>query len=350
MIEVDKFFLNESASIKDAISVIDKGAAQVALVVDCNRKLKGVVTDGDVRRAILLGKSLENNVKTIMTSSPISLNVGSSRNKAFKVIKKYNLHHLPVIDSSGRIVELLLLDDFLISREFTNPVVIMAGGKGKRLGPLTQNSSKPMLEIGGQPMMEIVLRRCVESGFKRFFISVNHFKDEIIDYFQTGEKWGVEISYLEESQPLGTCGALSLLPKSINEEFLVINCDILTDLDVGRLLDFHKQSKNCLTICVRKHRVHIPYGVINARNSKLDFLVEKPTYDYDVNAGVYLLNPSLIDRIPEEFFDMTDLINQLLESNEGVGVFPIFENWQDVGTPEDFNEALFSFGSGEFFK
>jgi NDP-sugar pyrophosphorylase family protein len=236
--------------------------------------------------------------------------------------------------------DLLVLDDLLKKPCLPNPVVIMAGGKGERLGQLTKECPKPMLEINGKPILEKILDQCIQSGFNDFYFSVNYLKDKIINYFGSGDKWGVNISYLEEDEPLGTCGSLKLLSSNSQDDILVLNGDVLTDLEFDRLMAFHKKSESFITVCIRSHRVRIPFAVMNTSKSKLISFVEKPMYDFQVNAGVYVLSPNLIKRIPQMFYDMTDLINDSLVINEDVGVFPIHENWKDIGNPIDFKEAV----------
>jgi len=335
--------ITPNCSIKKAISVIDKGSAQVALIIDSSRKLLGIATDGDIRRGIINNLSLDCNVTSIMTKKPITLNVGFSHNQALELMSNNTIQHIPIVDSVGEVVDLVVLDQLLKKTTFETPIVIMAGGKGERLGSLTKDCPKPMLEINGKPMLEVILQRCIQSGFRNFFFSVNYLKEKIINYFGTGDKWGVNISYLEEREPLGTCGSLRLLPSDIAEDIIVMNGDVLTDLEVDRLFNYHNKSNALMTICTRLHRVRIPFAVLGAVNSKLDNFVEKPIYDFQVNAGVYVLNTSLIKRVPKTYFDMTDLIEDLLDSNQEIGVFPIHENWKDIGNPIDFKEAVDSF-------
>ena len=335
MIKVDKFLLHENATIRDAISVIDKGAAQVALVVDCNRKLKGIITDGDIRRAILSGNSLESYAKTIMSSSPITLNESGSREMAFEIMQRNTLHHLPIVDCEGCIVDIEIFDNFIKSRKLSNPVVIMAGGKGERLGSITNKCPKPMLEINGKPILETILGKCIEAGFTKFFISVNYLKENIINHFGSGDKWGVQISYLEEEEPLGTCGSLKLLPREIQNDLLILNGDIITNLKFDRLIAFHKKSRKPMTVCSRSHPVSIPFGVIESSDSRVINFFEKPTYNLQVNAGVYVVNPVLIKEIPDSFYQMDDFIDDLIGMGIDIGVFPIHENWNDIGRPND---------------
>ena len=343
MLDPSKYFISPKSSIRDAIEVIDNGAAQVALVVDSNKKLLGLVTDGDVRRGIIKNLSLDGEVSSIMTKSPLVLSLGAKKAEILQLMREKLIHHIPLVDGNGCICSLEVLDDLLKKSNLSNIVVIMAGGKGERLGSLTKNCPKPMLEVNGKPMLETILEKCIDAGFKNFYISVNYLKDKIIKHFSLGEKWGVNISYLEEDEPLGTCGSLKLLPNNLVDGILVLNGDVLTDLEYDRIVAYHKKSSNVMTVCTRSHRVRIPFAVMTSSGAKLERFVEKPMYDFQVNAGVYILNPGLIEKIPSKFYNMTDLIDDLLDSKSVVGVFPIHENWRDIGNPIDFKEAVKSF-------
>ena len=340
MLDPSKYFISPKSSIRDAIEVIDNGAAQVALVVDSNKKLLGLVTDGDVRRGIIKNLSLDGAVSSIMTNSPIVLSLGAKKAEILQLMREKLIHHIPLVDGNGCVCSLEVLDDLLKKRSLSNPVVIMAGGKGERLGSLTKNCPKPMLEVNGKPMLETILEKCIDAGFKNFYISVNYLKDKIIKHFSLGEKWGVNISYLEEGEPLGTCGSLKLLPNNLVDDILVLNGDVLTDLEYDRFMTYHQKSSNAMTVCTRSHRVRIPFAVMTSSGAKLERFVEKPMYDFQVNAGVYILSPTLIEKIPSKFYNMTDLVDDLLDSKSPVGVFPIHENWKDIGNPIDFKEAV----------
>ena len=343
MKKLSNYIVKHNASIKFSIGVIDANAAQVALIINDDNKLAGIVTDGDIRRAILSNHILDDPVSEIMTKNPITLLSGATHSDALKVMRESVVHHIPVINDDRNLVDLFVLDDLLKKRNLPNPVVIMAGGKGERLGSLTKNCPKPMLELNGKPILEIILEKCIDAGFNNFYFSVNYLKEKIIDYFETGKKWGVNISYLEEKEPLGTCGSLTLLPNDLTDDILVLNGDVLTELEYDRLMIFHQKSCNSMTVCSRSHRVRIPFAVMTSSGAKLEKFVEKPMYEFQVNAGVYILNPKLIEKIPSKFYNMTDLVDDLLDSKTVVGVFPIHENWKDIGNPIDFKEAVESF-------
>lgn len=338
MIDPQPYFVSRNDSIKHVIEVIDKGSAQVAIVVSGDHKLIGIVTDGDIRRAILKGISLDNKVERIMTQDPYFVDDGTSAGRIHNVMRQQIIQHVPVVNNSKIVTNLYVLEDLLQKPSFKNPIVLMAGGKGERLRPLTENCPKPMLEIRGKPMLEIILEKCQSAGFTNFYISVNYLKHQIIDYFQDGKKWDVNIKYLEENESLGTCGCLNLLPKDISDDIIVMNGDIITDLDLDRLMRFHAKKRSLVTVCSRSHRVNIPFAVLNSSQNKLLNFIEKPTYEYQINAGVYALRKKCIKEIPNNFFNMTDLIDKILKNNEEIGVFPVHENWNDIGNPTDFGK------------
>ena len=339
MTNPSRYLISPTASIKDAIEVIDRGSAQVALVIDNDGKLLGIVTDGDVRRAILRGIVIDEVISLIMVKTPVCVKEGTSRENALGLMRQKAIHHIPIVSDSMRILGLFVIDDLLQKPSFPNHIVLMAGGKGQRLKPLTDNCPKPMLKVNGKPILETIMMRCVDAGFKNFHISINYLKEQITDYFQDGTKWGVNINYLEENEFLGTSGCLKLLPHKIPDDIVVINGDIITDLDLDRLIRFHLKANNVLTVCSRAHRVRVPFAVLSTKLSCLKSFVEKPMYEYQVNAGVYVLKKKCIEEISAGFFDMTDLIDKILEQDNNVSVFPIHENWKDIGNPDDFNEV-----------
>ena len=332
--------IKSSASLTDAIKVIDGGQVQIALVVDDNRRLIGTITDGDVRRALLRGESLETPVERIMFRSFRALTASSTEEEALAFMRRETLHQIPVLDEQGRVVRIFLLEELIKPMKRPNPVVIMAGGEGKRLRPLTNNCPKPMLRVGGKPLLEIILEQCIDGGFQQFYLSVNYLKNQIQDHFGDGARWHVNIDYLQETQPLGTGGALSLLPQKPSEPLLVINGDVLTRVDYGRLLWFHDEQQAAATLCVREYTTQIPYGVVRMDDLHVLTLEEKPVLSHYVNAGIYLLDPVLLDLVPHNrFFDMPTLLEKAMQHQHRVSAFPIHEFWLDVGHPETLDRA-----------
>lgn len=345
--------VSEDATIRSAMEKIDESGLQIALIADEAGHLKGVLTDGDIRRAILRGQSLDSEAHTVMNDDPVTLPVGGSRADALSLMKEKRIHQIPIIDAEGRVVGIEVIDDLLdhdvpratpSPRKRDNPVVLMAGGLGTRLRPLTEETPKPLLEVGDRPILETILDRLIQSGFHRFYVSVNYKADMIEDYFGDGSSRGVDITYIHEDQRLGTAGPLSLLSDRPDRPFLVMNGDLLTTLNFGQLLDFHEEYQSVATMCVREYDMQVPYGVIETDEHRLVDLKEKPVHSFFVNAGIYVLNPETLDYIPDgEFYDMPTLFENVIEDDKAATVFPVREYWQDIGRMEQFERA-----NGEF--
>lgn len=339
-IDIQLVQLTTSADVSEAISVIEIGHIQIALVIDDDRRLIGTITDGDVRRALLRGESLDTPVEKIMFRNFRVLSANATEEEALALMRRETLHQIPALDEQGRVVRLFLLEELIKPKKRPNPVIIIAGGEGKRLRPLTQDCPKPMLRVGGKPLLEIILERCIDAGFQHFYLSVNYLKEQIKDHFDDGAGWNVRIDYLEETQPLGTGGALSLLPQKPTEPLLVLNGDVLSRVDYGRLLRFHDEHQAAVTMCVREHTTQIPYGVVRMDDLHVLTLEEKPVLSHYVNAGIYLLEPVLLDLVPQDcFFDMPTLLEKAMEHQHRVRAFPIHEYWLDVGHPETLERA-----------
>lgn len=339
-INIQSLQLAKTASISEAIKVIDVGHAQIALVIDDNRRLIGTITDGDIRRALLLGEPLDTPIEKIMSHNFRALSIDATEEEALALMRREKLHQIPTLDEQGRIVGLFSLEELIKPKKRPNPVVIMAGGEGKRLRPLTQNCPKPMLRVGEKPLLEIILEQCIDAGFWHFYLSVNYLKNQIQDYFGDGARWHVRIDYLEETQPLGTGGALSLLPQKPTEPLLVLNGDVLTRVNYGRLLRFHDEHQASATLCVREHTTQIPYGVVQINDTHVLTLEEKPMLNHYVNAGIYLINPVLLDLVPQgRLIDMPTLLEKAIQHQHCVSAFPIYEYWLDIGHPKTLERA-----------
>ena len=339
--------LPQSKTAMDAISIIDKSEAKIALVKDNNESIIGTITDGDIRRALLCGEGLDCPVIKIMNKNFKFIYIDEYKENTIsllKLIKEKELIAIPILDRQKKLVKVLFSTDLLENKIIENPVLIMAGGKGKRLYPQTENCPKPMLKVGNKPMLEIILENYILYGFKKFFISVHYKKEKIIDYFGDGEKWNVEIKYLVEEKPLGTAGCLSLLPKNINKSLIVINGDVITRLNPKKLLNFHNENKADGTICVTETEFNLPYGVVETEGIKLNGFQEKPSYRKLINAGIYVLNPNLISLIKsEEYLDMPNLFEEANLNDKLIIVYPLHEYWIDVGLPEKLKEAQLDF-------
>ena len=333
-------FISPSTLIIDALKKIDSSETQIALVVDENKRLIGTVTDGDVRRGILRGIPLSAPVTEIMNADPITVNINDDKEKILSIMKLTSRRQIPVVDLNRVVVRIESLKDIVQTDRFDNWVILMAGGLGKRLFPLTTECPKPMLEVGSKPILETILENFISYGFWRIFISVNHKAEKLIDYFGDGSKWGVEIHYIRERAAMGTAGALSLLNQRPDKSFFVMNGDILTKINFQQLLNFHQEHRSNATMCVREYDFHIPYGVVKADNYALTAIDEKPIQSFFINAGIYVLEPQVIDLIPKNAsFDMPNLFKMALDLRLNPLVFPIREYWLDVGQMSDFERA-----------
>jgi dTDP-glucose pyrophosphorylase len=333
--------LRANDTIHRAIEVIDQGAKGIALVVEDDGRLIGSVTDGDIRRGILRHVPLTNPVSEVMNPHPKTLGVGYQRAEAMRRFGGDRILQMPVVDPYGVVVGLETLGELIRRPSHENPVFIMAGGFGTRLKPLTENCPKPMLPVAGKPMLEHILEDLVGFGLQSFYISVFYLAEQIIDYFGDGSRWGVRIDYVREDKPLGTAGALGLLPRSLPTlPLIMINGDILTRVNYGELLRYHTEQGAAGTVCVREHDVQVPYGVIEASDTDILNIIEKPVYKFFVNAGIYVLSPEVVRSVePGVRVDMPDLLKGMMTRGRRVGMFPVHEYWLDIGRMPDFQTA-----------
>lgn len=336
-----KALVNSSATLEQAIEVLDKAALRIALVVDANDTLLGTLTDGDVRRALLKHLSLNTPVNQVMNATPKTAEQSWTESRILAVMEQHELLQLPLVDAEKRVVGLSSLHDILNKHRHDNPVFLMAGGFGTRLRPLTNNCPKPMLKVGDKPILEQILLNFVEAGFHRFYISTHYMPEIIRDYFGNGEKWGISIQYVHEDEPLGTGGALGLLPhEEIDQPLFMMNGDLLTSLNLHSFLEFHKTHGGLATMCVREYEHQVPYGVITSEGSQIKSMVEKPVHRFFVNAGIYLLEPALVKSVtPGTRIDMPTLLEQQIDNGSLVNMFPVHEYWLDIGRMDDFNKA-----------
>lgn len=333
--------------LQEAISVLDKGALRIVMVVDEQRKLLGTLTDGDVRRALLRHQPLSTPVSAVMCTTPCVAQLDWGREHCLSVMESASLLQLPVVDSVHRVVGLESLHALLERRVLNNPVFLMAGGFGTRLQPLTNDCPKPLLKVGGKPILELILQSFIDAGFHRFFISTHYLPEMIRSYFGNGQRWGVTIDYVYENEPLGTGGALGLLPRSeINLPVIMMNGDLLTRVNYRELLEFHQQHENVATMCVREYEHQVPYGVIQSDDGhRIATMVEKPVQRFFVNAGIYVLSPELVSSVKSGVrIDMPTLLEKEIASGKDVVMFPVHEYWLDIGRMEDFKRAQIEVG------
>lgn len=330
--------VDESASIRTALKVLDHEAMQIVLVINSENKLIGTLTDGDIRRSLLRGDGLDANVLNAINAKPF-IGFDSQNESAWKKsLLEHSIRHLPIVDNEKKLVSLYFDKPSLKKR--LNPIVLMLGGLGTRLRPLTETIPKPMLMVGDKPILETIVTHIAEQGFVNFYFCINYLGEQIRSYFGDGSKWGIHIEYVQEEERMGTAGALSLLPEKPSTSFIVMNGDLLTKVDLTALIDFHEKHKNITTACIREYSQQVPYGVVEVDNERVTQLVEKPVYRFFVNAGIYALSPEAMDKVPEQaFYDMPTLIEEVLSDRGNVGGFPITEYWMDIGQMPDFEKA-----------
>jgi len=326
-------------SLRFALRLMDETGEGILLVTDDRQTLLGIITDGDVRRSLLKEEGLDIAVSSLMCRDYKFWSASECPEGAISYLKRIRCRHLPVIDDDRKLVDLILLDR-LEFETLDHPVVLMVGGMGSRLEQLTKETPKPMLVVGGKPLLEGVLENLVKHGFRHFYFCVNYLAHQIEDHFQDGSKWGVSIKYIRESKRLGTAGGLSLLNERMELPIIVMNGDLLTNVDFTALLAHHREEKCIATMCVRKHKVEIPYGVIETDGARILGILEKPTQQLLINAGVYVVQPECLESIPKgEYFDMPDLFLRLVEAGKFVSVFSTDEYWLDIGHMDDYRKA-----------
>lgn len=334
-----KISISPQASIKEALETIDKGVMQIALIVEDGR-LIGTITDGDIRRGFLNGRSLKDNIEGLYNTAPLTGTPNQTREDLVQLALTRGIKQLPILDEENKLIGIEYIDDYLRGPEKPNAVVLMAGGLGTRLRPLTAETPKPMLTVGSKPILETILDSFSRYGFRNFYFSVNYRSEKIREYFKDGRQYGVNISYLNEKNRLGTAGALSLLPQDISEPIIVMNGDLLTNVNFERLLNYHLLAKADATMCVREYSLQIPYGVVETEGARIQNIQEKPTQNFFVNAGIYVLSPSALQLIPQEsYFDMPHLFQSLVKDDLKACSFPITDYWMDIGQPNDFDQA-----------
>lgn len=333
----NSFVMAADSTFEMAVEAIDKGGLGFIAVVEETGTLIGILTDGDIRRAFL---KKDYDLVSIINKKPEVMNYLSTRQDIISKLKSLHRRHMPLVDSDGKFKRVFSLDEVdFYSRE--NVVVIMAGGLGSRLRELTEDIPKPMLNVGNRPMLQHLVELFREQGFSNFIFCVNYKKEIIKDFFQDGSRFNVKVNYVEEMKKLGTAGALSLINNKLEAPFIVINADILTNVNFPDLIAYHKKSAGVATMCVRAHEVQIPYGVVTSdANSKLVSIEEKPVISFNVNAGIYVLDPVAIKHIPNnKYFDMPTLFDTLAENNLSSSVYQISDYWLDIGRREDLQKA-----------
>jgi len=337
----ERALVSPGTPLGEAIEVMDREALRIALVVDDKQRLLGTLTDGDVRRALLGKQTLNASVESIMFRHPKVAHRGWSKARMLAWMEHHDLLQLPIIDDDHTVIGLETLHGLLQRPRQDNPVFLMAGGFGKRLRPLTNTCPKPMLRVGDKPILELILEGFVNTGFHRFYISTHYMPEQIREHFGDGSQWNVSIKYIHEETPLGTGGALGLLPhEEIDLPLFMMNGDILTNLNYLSLQAFHEEHGGKATMCIREYDYQVPYGVIEADGHRAKAIIEKPVYTFNVNAGIYLLSPDLVKSVsPGKRVDMPTLLEQEMINGYAVNLYPLKEYWLDIGQVDDYQRA-----------
>ena len=337
-----EILITDTTSLIDAIKQLEVTGGlgfRLLLIVDNDLRLLGTLTDGDIRRALLNGHSMDEPITGAYNSSPLISTSQSVEESIKREMKKRNVSTIPCIDDNGILIG--LKSKIKPSNSIKhNQVFLMAGGLGSRLYPLTKDCPKPLLKINSRPILERIIEKFIAEGFYNFTICVNYKSELFVEYFEDGSSLGVNIDYLFEKKRLGTAGALSNIKKNIDSPIIVMNADLLNKAPFSDLLEFHEESKSKITMAVREYDFKIPYGVVETNQHQVISLDEKPVQSFFVNCGIYCLAPEVVNNIPKDtYYDMTTLIEGLLKSKNSVTAFPIHEYWLDIGHLQDFEKA-----------
>tara|TARA_Y100000385_G_C13107308_1_gene648990 strand:+ start:3150 stop:4196 length:1047 start_codon:yes stop_codon:yes gene_type:complete len=340
MRNIQNIKISISTTIKEALKVISDGAMQLALVVDENDKLIGTVTDGDIRRGLLNGLDLESLVESVVFETPTIAKENDSKDSILKLALSKKLRQIPIIDNSGRVIGIHIIDELVKPNKKTNKVILMVGGLGSRLGSLTKDTPKPMLKVGDKSILLTIVETFASHGYTNIIMCVNYKSNVIKDYFGDGSDFGVSIEYVLENQRMGTAGALSLLKEIPTEPFFVMNGDLLTNIDFEQIHKYYLSNTALGLMCVRDYDYQVPYGVINTKKNRIFSVEEKPVHKFFVNAGIYMLSPEVLKFIPKnEFYNMTTLFEKLISKDINLISYPIKGYWLDIGRFEEYKRA-----------
>lgn len=340
--------LSSSATIGDAVGAIDAGGYQIALVIEDDGRFVGTITDGDIRRGLLKGFGMASPAVEVVNKNPRTVTSDAPRSTLLAVMHEHAVRQVPVVGADQRVAGLWHADEIDAFEKYPpNPVILMAGGLGKRLRPLTENTPKPLLTLGDKPLLESILEQFIRQGFRDYYISVNYLAKSIMDHFGDGAHWDVKINYLKEDEPLGTAGALRLLPERPDVPMIVMNGDLITRVNFDNLLNYHAEAGVMGTMCVREYDMEVPFGVVDIENNMIQSIDEKPVHRFFVNAGIYVVSPAALDLVPAKGrYDMTGLFNDLVAKGYNAAAFPIHEYWLDVGAIDDFERAKMDIKNG----
>lgn len=338
---VEKFLLKWNATIDDAIKLLDRVGGLICIVIDDNGRAVGTITDGDIRRAVLKNVSLRSSLEEVVQRNFVSVEEGTSRNASIRLMRECKLKCIPVLNSAGKPLQLHVANQYSANPALPNHAVLMAGGKGTRLFPITRDIPKPMLSVGDKPILERIIEDLIDQGIQTFWISINYLGEVIKAHFQDGSRWGVDINYLEEDKPRGTAGSLELLPKEdLSAPVLVMNGDIVAKINLGRMIEAHESTGAAMTIGSKLHNINVPFGVLQVSDGCVTGLSEKPDMELLVNAGFYLLEPEILKLIPPgAHLDMTELMESSINDGQKVSPFVLLDSWIDIGLPDQLQNA-----------
>jgi len=339
MKDIHKIKLRVGSSIKEALQVIDAGAMKIALVLDDVNHLVGTLSDGDIRRGLLKGLSLDESIESIIFKDPIVCGINDSKEEILKIAVAKKLYCIPIVDEGGVVVGIEEMDEILKPVSFSNRVVLMAGGLGTRLHPLTDDMPKSLLKVGDKPILETIINGFAKYGFTNIVLSVSYKAEMIEAYFGDGSKFGVNIEYVHEDKRMGTVGALSLMKEKLQEPFFVMNGDLLTNIHFEHMFEYHLSHGAMATMGVREYDFQVPYGVVNIEGNDIFSIDEKPLHSFFVSGGVYVFSPDVLEYIPNNYYDMPTLFEKLIKEKKKSISFSIREYWLDIGQISDFHRA-----------
>lgn len=336
---IESLKLSVNSSIEKALEIIGKERVRLGVVVGKKGEFLGIISDSNIRKALINGKTLKSNIKEIYTKNPITIAENTSKQKLLELSAKTDIYDFPVLNKKGEVVSIRSISSLLSTKKLPFYVILMAGGLGSRLKELTKETPKPMLKVGKKPILENIIQRLHTQGFEKFIFCVNYKRQIIEDYFKKGEEFDIKISYIKERKKLGTAGALSLIRQKMEQSFVVMNADILTELDFNELLKAHQKSGALMSVCVREFHHQVPYGVIKQKNGFITHIEEKPTQSFLVSAGIYVCEPQILELLEKNaYLDMPELIQKVMQKGRA-NTFLIEGYWIDIGRLEEFKRA-----------
>lgn len=336
---IESLKLSVNSSIEKALEIIGKERVRLGVVVGKKGEFLGIISDSNIRKALINGKTLKSNIKEIYTKNPITIAENTSKQKLLELSAKTDIYDFPVLNKKGEVVSIRSISSLLSTKKLPFYVILMAGGLGSRLKELTKETPKPMLKVGKKPILENIIQRLHAQGFEKFIFCVNYKRQIIEDYFKKGEEFDIKISYIKERKKLGTAGALSLIRQKMEQSFVVMNADILTELDFNELLKAHQKSGALMSVCVREFHHQVPYGVIKQKNGFITHIEEKPTQSFLVSAGIYVCEPQILELLEKNaYLDMPELIQKVMQKGRA-NTFLIEDYWIDIGRLEEFKRA-----------